>query len=203
MRKSVLIIIPGLGLASGLFAACNLIGNVITEKMPSQPTPVTTPTSLTPIVIPVILPPTTTLPPPPPTTQAPAPGPTPGPNPPPTSNGCGLPSQSPAYTCAYQSGAFAGDIEWAIDQVINSKPQYFDMTDQRGYRAPRVLNEQGYTNTVVQVLGGRGYCATWDGEEIALKNTNSFNEQYDILTAGGYVRRGPGAYRSTCRPAWF
>ncbi len=204
MRKSVLIL-PGLGLASGLLAACNLISNVITEKLPSQPTPVTTPASLTPIIIPVILPTPTPTPPPPPTTQAPAPGPTPtpGPNPPPTSSGCGLPSQSPATSCVYQSGAFAGDVEWAIDQVINQNPQLFDMTDQRAYRAPKVLNEQGYTNNLVKVLGGRGYCALWDGEEIALKNSQSFNEQYDILTASGYVRRGPGAYRSTCRPAWF
>ncbi len=199
MRKSVLVI-PGLALAAGLLAACNLISNVITEKLPSEPTQTVTPAPLTPIVIPVILPTPT---PPPPTTQPPLPGPTPGPNPPPTSNGCSLPSQSPATTCAYGTPMFAADIEWAIDQVINTKPQYFDMTDQRGYRAPRVLNEQGYTGSLVQVLGGRGYCATWDGEEIALKNTNSFNEQYDILTAGGYVRRGPGAYRSTCRPAWF
>jgi len=200
LRKSVLIL-PCLGLAYGLLAACNLISNVITERLPSQPTPITTPTALTPIIIPVILP--TPTPPPPPTTQAPAPGPTPGPNPPPTSSGCGLPSQSPATSCVYQSGAFAGDVEWAIDQVINQNPQLFDMTDQRAYRAPKVLNEQGYTNNLVKVLGGRGYCALWDGEEIALKNSQSFNEQYDILTASGYVRRGPGAYRSTCRPAWF
>jgi hypothetical protein len=181
------------------------VSNVITEKLPVEPTVITTPTSLTPIVIPVILPPTTTLPPPPPTTQVPAPGPTPnpGPAPPPTSNGCNLPGQSPATSCTYQAGQFAGDIEWAIDQVINSKPQFFDLTDQRGYRSPKVLNEQGYTNSVVQALGGRGFCAVWDGEEIAIKNVQAYNEQYDILTASGYVRRGPGAYRSTCRPAWF
>jgi hypothetical protein len=204
LRKSALII-PGLVLAYGLLAACNLVSNVITEKLPVEPTVITTPTSLTPIVIPVILPPTTTLPPPPPTTQVPAPGPTPnpGPAPPPTSNGCNLPGQSPATSCTYQAGQFAGDIEWAIDQVINSKPQFFDLTDQRGYRSPKVLNEQGYTNSVVQALGGRGFCAVWDGEEIAIKNVQAYNEQYDILTASGYVRRGPGAYRSTCRPAWF
>ncbi len=200
MRKSALII-PGLVLAYGLLAACNLIGNVITEKLPVGPTQITTPTPLTPIVIPVIMPPTTTLPPPPPTTQSPAPGPTPGPNPPPTANG--LPSQSPTTSCAYQSAMFAADIEWAIDQVIDQKPQFFDMSDQAAYRKPRVLNAQGYTNSVVQALGRRGYCALFDGEEIAIKNVQAFNEQYDILTSSGYVRRGPGAYISTCRPAWF
>jgi hypothetical protein len=38
------------------------------------------------------------------------------------------------------------------------------------------------------------------GEEIALKNTNAFNEQYNIWTSGGYTRR---AYITTCFPARF
>jgi hypothetical protein len=37
-------------------------------------------------------------------------------------------------------------------------------------------------------------------EEIALKNTNDFNEQYNIWTSGGYVRR---SYITTCFPAQF
>ncbi|HSB62309.1 MAG TPA: hypothetical protein VLI67_11360 [Vicinamibacteria bacterium] len=98
---------------------------------------------------------------------------------------------------------FAADIEWAIDEVIRTRPSLFDLNDQRGAKSPRVLNEQGYTGNVVSTLARRGYCAVWDGEEIGIKNSQSFNEQYDILTASGYVRRGTGAYRSTCAPAWF
>jgi hypothetical protein len=94
-------------------------------------------------------------------------------------------------------------VEWAIDQTINTRPQFFDMSDQRGFRSPRVLDQDGYTNNVVKFLGQRGYCATYDGEELAVKNSQSFNEQYDIHTASGYVRRGAGAYRATCNPAWF
>jgi hypothetical protein len=48
-----------------------------------------------------------------------------------------------------------------------------------------------------------GYCAFYDGEEMAVKNTNKFNDQYDISTSSGYIRRGDGSYRSTCWPAWF
>jgi hypothetical protein len=48
-----------------------------------------------------------------------------------------------------------------------------------------------------------GYCATNDGEELAVKNSNSFNDQYDIINSEGFVRRGAGSYRSTCYPAWF
>ena len=202
MRRNALLV-PAAILTLGLLAGCNMLGDLITEKLPSQPTPVTTlPVGLTPIVIPVVMP--TPVPTPKPT-PTPLPEPTPGPDPvpPPTANGCGLPPQSPPNTCVYGVPQFAGDIEWAIDQVINTKPQFFDMTDQRGTRSPRVLNEQGYTSNVVKALGQKGYCAMYDGEEVALKTSQGSNEQYDILTASGYVRRGAGAYRSTCTPAWF
>ena len=38
----------------------------------------------------------------------------------------------------------------------------------------------------------RGYCAIYDGEELAVKNSDDFNEQYDILSASqrGALRRG-------------
>lgn len=204
MRPNVLIV-PAVVLTFGLLAGCNMLGQLITEQLPSQATPVTTlPAGLSPIAIPVVMPTPVPAPKPSPTPVPPDDDPPPDPAPPPpTSGGCGLPSQTPAYSCGYSSGQFAADVEWAIDQVINTKPQFFDMSDQRGTRAPRVLNEQGYTSNVVKFMGQRGYCAMYDGEELALKNSQSFNEQYDILTASGYVRRGGGAYRATCHPAWF
>jgi hypothetical protein len=54
-----------------------------------------------------------------------------------------------------------------------------------------------------QFLEERGLCSAWDGEELAVKNTNDWNDQYDILTAELFLRRQEGAYRSTCYPAWF
>jgi hypothetical protein len=48
-----------------------------------------------------------------------------------------------------------------------------------------------------------GVCAIFDGEEIGVKNTNAFNDQYDIHLASGHVRRGEGSYRATCTPAQF
>ena len=36
-----------------------------------------------------------------------------------------------------------------------------------------------------------------------MKNTNAWNDQYDIISGDGYIRRGTGSYRSTCYPAWF
>ena len=66
-----------------------------------------------------------------------------------------------------------------------------------------VLNPDAYWNAVTAEVERLGYCATNDGEELAVKNSNSFNDQYDIIQGAGYVRRGAGSYRSTCYPAWF
>ena len=41
------------------------------------------------------------------------------------------------------------------------------------------------------------------GEEFAVKSSNSFNDQYDLMMADGHIRRQEGSYRGTCRPAWF
>jgi hypothetical protein len=205
MRKSAPV--SAIILTCGLLASCGAIHDLITE-LPGQPTPVTTLPAGAPIPIPVVTPTPVlvTNPPPIPTAPGggtpapnptPAPGPTPVPTPssepapPPTSNGCGLPPQSPNPSCTFKTAQFAADVEWAIDQVINSKPQFFDLSLQRGPRSPFVLNVDGYTN------------ATYDGEELAMKNSQGFNEQYDIHTSTGYVRRGEGAYRATCTPAWF
>jgi hypothetical protein len=43
----------------------------------------------------------------------------------------------------------------------------------------------------------------WDGEELAVKKTNDFSDQYDILTFENFIRRDHGSYRATCTPAWF
>lgn len=36
-----------------------------------------------------------------------------------------------------------------------------------------------------------------------VKNSDAFDEQYQLMTSLGYVRWGAGAYRSTCFPSWF
>jgi hypothetical protein len=43
----------------------------------------------------------------------------------------------------------------------------------------------------------------FDGEEVAVKNTNDFSDQYDIITSNDFVRWGDGAYAATCEPAAF
>jgi hypothetical protein len=66
-----------------------------------------------------------------------------------------------------------------------------------------VRDVQRYVSRMPQLLEQRGFCALYDGEELAVKNTNQFNDQYDILTSSNHIRRDLGSYRSTCYPAWF
>jgi hypothetical protein len=53
---------------------------------------------------------------------------------------------------------------------------------------------------LVAAIQAQGICAKDDNEEIAVKNSNAFDEQYNIWTSGGYVRR---SYITTCFPAQF
>ena len=138
------------------------------------------------------------LPTPPVITPTPEPAPTPAPTPPPI--GCGLPRGSgDGHGCPREEPTFQAEIEAAIDQAIDDHPEYFDFRAARGTRNFRTRDATGYVNAVVHNLRVAGLCAFNDGEEVAIKNTNEFNDQFDILTADGFVRR---SYRTTCYPAW-
>jgi hypothetical protein len=186
-----------------LAAACK----TIVEEMPNGPTGGPAPTPVPVVVVPVPIP---TAPPP---TQAPAPpsqpgpAPTPGANPPPppaqpppppSGGSCSLPpGNGPGVNCPAESPSFQGEVESSINQLIQQRPDIFS----GGGSAPHVVKHSEYMNGVVANLRARGLCAIVDSDdEIAVKNTNAFSDQYDILLSTGQVRR---AYTATCRPAWF
>lgn len=124
----------------------------------------------------------------PPTTAPSAP---PTPAPPVEIYGCGLPrGTGTGRSCGRESPQFMDAINAAIDKAIDEHPELFRDLLQTGGE---------YMDAVVENLRRAGYCALNDGEEIAIKNSNDFSEQYDILSAGGHVLR---AYMVTCRPAW-
>ena len=105
--------------------------------------------------------------------------------------------------CPYELPFFALQVNEAIAIVENEHPELFDLTLRRGGLSYFVRDRERYTRGVAYVMSTRGFCAIWDGVELATKKTNEFNEQYAILTSDSYVRWGAGAYQSTCYPAWF
>src|SRR5688572_21988037 len=130
---------------------------------------------------------------------SPTPAPTPAPTPTPI-YGCGLPRGSGNGTgCPRESPTFQRELDAAIDRVIAEHPQWFDLNRPRAAGLYPVRNVSAYVDEVVENLRKAGLCALNDGEEVAIKNTNAFNDQFDIITADAFIRR---SYRTTCYPAW-
>ncbi len=144
-------------------------------------------------------------------TAVPVPTPAPTPKATPTPEamlGCGLPPMPDLHNqCPHldAGGAYWGDVDGAIKQVFKDHPELFDFNDTKGggLYSFKVLDRRRYTGAVVNALRQAGFCAVDQVEEVAVKRTNDFNEQYNVWTSDGYVRSGPGAYVTTCYPAQF
>jgi hypothetical protein len=183
--------------------------HTITEELPQDATPVNpanAPVAPPPAPVIVIPVPTVTVPPAAPTTPT-NPAPTnPAPtNPAPSGGTCALPPGQFNENCTMGTQTFLGRVEAAIDEVVASHPQFFNLGRTRGGCANcyQVVDPTGYVNAVARAVTKNGVCGYYDGEELAVKSSNNFNDQFDILTSDLFIRRQSGAYRSTCRPAWF
>ena len=104
--------------------------------------------------------------------------------------GCGLPrGTGNGRGCGYEGAEYQYAMDAAIDKAINQHPEFFANGDVGAW-----------VTEIVDNLRRGGFCALNDGEEIAVKKTNDFSEQYDIVSGGGDLLR-PG-YVATCHPAW-
>jgi len=141
-------------------------------------------------------------------TPTPTPAPTPTPKPLTVVKACKLPPSSNPKSfepngCDRLTGSSAGrlapQVNAALDRVLNERPDLFNFNDMNGPN-PRVLDRQGYHLAVVSALSDLDVCGNIEKEEIAIKNTNEFNEQWNIWTSAGFVWR---RYETTCSPSWF
>jgi hypothetical protein len=190
-----------------LIAVTILACTTITEEKPGRKNPVPTgPEPIPVVVVPVPVPAAPT--PTPAATPTPNPGATPAPTPTqaPSAQNCPLPpGNGSGNSCPLQSPTFLKEVEAALTAVVAENPQWFDLKKTRGgcENCYFILKPDQYVTRVAELITKDGICGHYDGEELAVKNTNSFNDQYDIFTSDGYIRRQLGSYRSTCRPAWF
>lgn len=193
---------------SAMFIGLTVVAcHTITEELPGEHTPVTPATVPTaPAPAPVIVIPVPAVTPPP---AAPGPAPNnPAPNDPapaPGSQSCPLPPGQFNENCSMQTQTFLSRVEAAIDEVVRTDPQAFNLNRTRGGcpNCYQVVDPTRYVTRVAQAVTRNGVCGFYDGEELGVKNSNSFNDQFDILTSDMFIRRQAGSYRSTCRPAWF
>jgi hypothetical protein len=137
-------------------------------------------------------------------TPTPTPTPTPSPSP---SGGCRLSSMAECGRAEGPKGVwgccreertqvFADDVERAIDKILQERPELFN--------GDRPKDDNAYIQGVAKILERDfGYCAKQGGpeDEVGVKNSNGFSEQYDILLSNGRIRRF--GYTVTCRPARF
>jgi len=181
--------------------------HTITEELPGEHTPVT------PATVPAIPPPVIVIPVPAVTPPPAAPGPAPNnpapndpaPAPAPGGQSCPLPPGQFNENCSMQTQTFLSRVEAAIDEVVRTDPQAFNLNRTRGGcpNCYQVVDPTRYVTRVAQAVTRNGVCGFYDGEELGVKSSNQFNDQFDILTSDMFIRRQGGSYRSTCRPAWF
>jgi hypothetical protein len=195
-----------------ILSALVLFGcHTITEDLPPAASAPTGPTLVLPIVVTPVANPVPLNPTPAPgPTPTPATGTTPAPTPTPTptsprTQGCSLPAGTGSgNNCPRERPTFLADVEAAMDQLVREEPGIFDLNRTQGCGSCYYVKDVSrYAAGIQRILGQRGLCSSYDGEELAVKNVNGFNDQFDILTSGGFIRRDMGSYRSTCYPAWF
>jgi hypothetical protein len=175
-----------------LAVGCETVTEELTQQTPNPVAPAPVPVVV--VVVPV--------PTPPPIPAPEVPSATPAP---PAAQGCHLPaSHGPGSNCPRQEPSYLQHVESAIDQLVREEPGIFDLKRTRGCANCYFLkNPDRFSYRMAELMPQRGLCGFYDGEELGVKGTNAFNDQYDIVTADMFVRRQGGSYRSTCYPAWF
>jgi hypothetical protein len=106
--------------------------------------------------------------------------------------------------CAAMPSLHVAAVDAAITAVAQAEPDVFDLKEQSGPGQYRVLRLEAYMAGVVRELQRAGFCAEApDLQSVQVKRDNEVSERYAIVTSSGFVRRGEGSYRESCRPAIF
>ncbi len=123
-------------------------------------------------------------------TASPSGSATPNPN----QGSCSLTPMPEGSPCRAEAPAFLAQVEAAQADVLRTRPDLFE--------GGRVRSEDAYVQEVARVLRTRGLCAAQGGpkDEVAVKSTNEWNDQYDIVLGSGQPWT---SYQVTCRPARF
>ena len=142
-----------------------------------------------------------------PATPTPNAAPTPTPSPTasatPAATSCRYGMGTVDADCLRQTPAFLGDVDAAINLLGQQHPELFNFNDTSGEGAWRVLDADRYYAGVIANLQARDFCAGFDLQNLQVKSSNAFSEDYDILLSSGFIRRGASSYRQTCTPANF
>jgi hypothetical protein len=134
---------------------------------------------------------------------SPLPATSPLPSPSPTPTPCPYGQGTVDATCVRGVPVFLEKVDAAISQLVQERPELFNLEEAAGPGSYRVLDSAQYFAGVVKNLEAMAFCATAENNLLQLKNSNEFSEDYDILLSTEQIRRGDGSYRSTCNPPAF
>ncbi len=135
--------------------------------------------------------------------STPAPTSTPEPPPPPASGSCHLPPSNPASpVCTDGSPQLYAEVDAALDAVTERYPELVDFNDTRCGNCYYVKDPRRYIDEVIKQLDRQRLCTDGVYEELGIKSSNEFSEQYDIILSSNHMRRD-GSYRGVCWPAIF
>jgi hypothetical protein len=101
--------------------------------------------------------------------------------------------------CNRNSASFLDDIDAVLDDLVRTQATLFENTGG----GLRVRSTGQFYVALLQKLDQRGLCVNFDGEELQVKNSDGFSDQYHMITSDLILRRGESSYRATCAPAAF
>jgi hypothetical protein len=127
------------------------------------------------------------------TPPAPTPVPPPTPDPPLSMSCTKLPPGDVNAPCNHETATFQAEMDDAIRTLQAQQPQIFD--------GDYVKSVGAYYVGLIKILDGKGLCAQFDGEELAVTNTSAYSDQYHVMTSKQIARFGPSSYRVTCYPS--
>ncbi len=144
-----------------------------------------------------------------PTTPQPTPIATATPNPAPTpvqAKSCPLGLGSGRYSCQGDVPGLLPQVEAAIDKLVQDRPQLFNTENPPSAGGYFIHDVDAFYDGVIENLVAQGLCAqrsVEDKDHLVVKDDNSYDETYDIVTTQHNIRRGPKTYLMSCTPAHF
>jgi hypothetical protein len=107
---------------------------------------------------------------------------------PPLSVSCNkLPPGTPSAACRTEPSDYQTIVDRSIRTLQAEQPAIFE--------GDQVLSVGQYYVGLIKVLDRQGICAVFDGEELAVTDRPTSNEQFHVLTSASRARFGPQSYR--------
>jgi hypothetical protein len=100
-------------------------------------------------------------------------------------------------------GLHLDQVDAAIDQLVETRPEIFDRERVVGHDGYKVIADDAFYLGVAGILQAQGLCAVWDYEQLQIKTSAAMSEAYVLLDAKSFIRRGDRRLSSTCVPAAF